>query len=251
MLTKEERAKHWSNGAEDYDWYIKRELNSFREENWYKLIIDKCDKKEKLKVLDCGCGPGFFSVVLSKRGHDVTGIDQAEGMLEKAAEHAKEAGVEPEFKKMFLQEIEFPDNTFDLVLSRNVTWNLSNPEIVYAEWKRVLKPGGTLIIFDSTWYKSLFDDELKAEVERRRKEYEEKYEKLRGHDSDTRPSHDHVDPKTLPLSNVDRPDWDIEELKKQGFSECFVEYDISETIWDDGEKLLHGATPMFMVGGIK
>ena len=41
MLTKEERAKHWSNGAEDYDWCIKRELNSFREENWYKLIIDK------------------------------------------------------------------------------------------------------------------------------------------------------------------------------------------------------------------
>ena len=101
MLTKEERAKHWSNGAEDYDWYIKKELNSFREDSWYKLIIDKCNKKENLKALDCGCGPGFFSVVLSKRGHDVTGIDQAEGMLEKAAENAREAGVNPEFKKMY------------------------------------------------------------------------------------------------------------------------------------------------------
>ena len=251
MLSKAERAKHWSNGAKDYDFNIQKEFNSFREDSWYKLMIDWCNKKDNLKVLDCGCGPGFFSVVLAKRGHDVIGIDQAQGMLDMAKKNAENAGVDPEFKVMDLETIEFPEDTFDLVVSRNVTWNLSNPEIVYAEWKRVLKPGGTLIIFDSTWYKTLFDSELKAEVDRRRKEYEEKYGKLRGHDSDTRPHHDHVDPKELPLSNVDRPDWDMDLIKELGFSEVFVEYDISETIWDEAEKFLHGAIPMFMVGGIK
>ena len=39
MLTKEERAKHWSNGAEDYDWYIKQELSGFKADWWYELIV--------------------------------------------------------------------------------------------------------------------------------------------------------------------------------------------------------------------
>ena len=78
MLTKEERAKHWSNGAEDYDWYIKQELSGFKADWWYELIMEQCERKEGLRILDCGCGPGFFSVILSKNSNKVIGIDQSE-----------------------------------------------------------------------------------------------------------------------------------------------------------------------------
>ena len=157
MLTKEERAKHWSNGADDYDWYIKQELEGFKAINWYNLIMSQCEKKENLRILYCGCGPGFFSVILSKNGNQVTGIDQAQGMLDKAKENADKYGVSPEFRIMDLENIDYPDNTFDLILSRNVTWNLSEPDAVYAEWMRLLKKDGVLLVFDSTWYKTLFD----------------------------------------------------------------------------------------------
>ena len=251
MLTKEERAKHWSNGADDYDWYIKQELEGFKAINWYNLIMSQCEKKENLRILDCGCGPGFFSVILSKNGNQVTGIDQAQGMLDKAKENAEKYRVDPEFRIMDLEHIDYPDNTFDLILSRNVTWNLSEPDAVYAEWMRLLKKDGVLLVFDSTWYKTLFDEELAAEVKRRAEEYKAKYGDLRNHDSDTNDSHDHVDPKTLPLSNVERPDWDEKKFTDMGLKDIVVNRDISDYVYNDHDKLLYGATPMFMVKGTK
>ena len=250
-LSKEERAKHWSNGAEDYDWYIKQELLSPKAKSWYDLIMEQCEKKENLRVLDCGCGPGFFSVILSKNGNKVIGIDQAEGMLEKARENAEEAGVDPEFKIMDLENIDFPDATFDLILSRNVTWNLSEPDNVYAEWMRLLKKDGVLLVFDSTWYKTLFDEELAAEVKRRHDEYKDQYGELRDHDSDTRDSHDHVDPKELPLSNVDRPEWGEKKFTDMGLRDIVVNKDICDIVYEEKDQLLYGATPMFMVKGRK
>ena len=51
-------------------------------------IIANLPDKEHLKILDVGCGPGFFSVILSSLGHDVIGIDLTESMIQKADEIA-------------------------------------------------------------------------------------------------------------------------------------------------------------------
>ena len=48
--------------------------------------------------------------------------------------------------------LRFADNTFDMIVSRNVTWNLEHPDRAYYEWMRVLKPGGVLLNFDASWY---------------------------------------------------------------------------------------------------
>ena len=74
---------------------------------------------------------------------------------------------------------------------------------------------------------------------------------MRNHDSDTNDSHDHVDPKTLPLSNVERPDWDEKKFTDMGLKDIVVNRDISDYVYNDHDKLLYGATPMFMVKGTK
>ena len=74
----------WSGSARIYDDIIQDELASFRVEGWTKLIRAQVDFKPGMKCLDTGCGPGFFSVILSKAGFDVTAIDGAEKMREKA-----------------------------------------------------------------------------------------------------------------------------------------------------------------------
>lgn len=76
-----------------------------------------------------------------------------------------------EFYIMDSHILEFEDNYFDLIVSRNVTWTLYNPQKAYKEWKRVLKPGGKLIIFDANWYLSFFDDYVKEKVEKSIKDY--------------------------------------------------------------------------------
>ena len=43
---------------------------------------------------------------------------------------------------MDAQKLDFEDNTFDVVISRNLTWNLEHPDVAYREWVRVLKVGG-------------------------------------------------------------------------------------------------------------
>ena len=45
---------------------------------------------------------------------------------------------------------DFPDGTFDVIVSRNLTWTLPDAEHAYQEWFRVLKPGGHLVILELT-----------------------------------------------------------------------------------------------------
>ncbi|WP_204245396.1 hypothetical protein [Methanosarcina horonobensis] len=60
-----------------------------------------------------------------------------------------------------------------------------------------------------------------------------------------------IDYDLLPLSSIKRPSWDVEQLTKLGFSEVSSVRDITGPLWDDKEKLLYGATPMFMVKAVR
>ena len=54
-------------------------------------------------------------------------------MLEEAKHNAKENNVHTDFKKMDVQELTFDDESFDFVITRNVTWNLEKPKQAYQE----------------------------------------------------------------------------------------------------------------------
>ena len=57
------------------------------------------------------------------------------------------------FRKMDCHALDFPDATFDLIISRNVVWTLYDPTKAYGEWTRVLKPKGSIVVFDAAWNK--------------------------------------------------------------------------------------------------
>ena len=114
--------------------------------------IDKyLPEKEHLRILDVGCGAGFFSILLTKRGHQVTGIDLTPDMILHARELAKEEQADCEFQVMDAENPEYDDDTFDFVISRNLTWTLPDAQKAYKEWMRVLKPGGVLLNFDANY----------------------------------------------------------------------------------------------------
>ena len=127
------------------------EKEVFEEEFSEKQHTDKY--KDHLRILDIGTGPGFFPMILAEAGYHVTAIDYTPGMLEKAAENAAkfigEKSRNIEFKRMDAQALEFEDESFDVIISRNLTWNLPHPEMAYKEWLRVLKKGGKLLNFDA------------------------------------------------------------------------------------------------------
>ena len=69
--------------------------------------------------------------------------------------------------------------------------------------------------------------------------------------SDAKSQEEQINIELLPLSKVMRPDWDINALKSCGFIGVDYIRDITEKVWDAKEKMLFGASPMFMISAVK
>lgn len=243
--------KYWDNRAEEYCEINISELNSFKREAWIRLINEYAPKIEgrKLKVLDIGTGPGFFAIIMASCGYDVTAIDYTEGMLEKAKNNARIFDFNIKFKRMDAQNLEFEDDTFDLIITRNLTWNLEKPYEAYKEWYRVLSKGGRLLNFDANWYLHVHDEE-------KRREYnEDRLNSLKNNFEDhyinTNIEEMEYIARRLPLSKEIRPEWDTKQLINIGFNKIIIEMGIGNRVWDDEEKVNYGSTPMFMIAGEK
>ena len=243
----------WNRGSSNYNQIIHDELASFRVKRWQKKISEQIGNREGLKVLDCGCGPAFFTIILAWTGHQVIGIDTAEGMLQAARQNVAEYQADAEILEMDCHELDFPDNTFDLVVSRNVTHTLRDHPTVYREWLRVLKPDGVLLIFDANWHLPQASESMFLESQDRCRKCIELY----GSDFSGNTVFDEnaefaVENKTPhPLGDLLRPDWDCGILQAVGFENITYDRNIIDELWDDKEKLIYGNTPMFMVRAVK
>jgi ubiquinone/menaquinone biosynthesis C-methylase UbiE len=106
------------------------------------------------RVLDLGCGTGALAVLLGRRGAVVSGVDISPPMLSQAARRVGEEGLEDRVTLRELGAVDldtaFPDAGFDVVVSTLVFSELSADEIEYtlAECRRILRPGGRLLIAD-------------------------------------------------------------------------------------------------------
>ena len=142
---------YWDERSEDFSKLRQKELSGPCAAAWQAYLAGKLAADKPLKILDIGTGAGFFAVLLSRMGHQVTGIDMSADMLHQAKQNVLAAGCSAEFRKMNAQELDFAAETFDVVISRNLTWTLPDVMQAYREWQRVLKKGGRLLNFDSDY----------------------------------------------------------------------------------------------------
>ena len=208
-----ESSDYWNLRSKGYSDTVEDELGSGRYTQWLNRMLPFMEQGKKLKILDVGCGPGFFPIVLGREGHDVTAVDYSPGMLEKAKANCLKYGVSAKFQRMDAQHLEFEDETFDIVVSRNLVWNLDSPEDAYREWLRVLKKGGKLMLFDGNHYLYLFDKDYSA--------FDPEYQKS-GIVKDVDVSVMEKIAEELPLSSQRRPQWDTDRLLEMGVKSVFV-----------------------------
>ena len=121
-----------------------------------------------MNILDIGTGPGFFAIISALRGHRVTAADMSPDMLEKARENAEKTGADINFVQVG-RTLPFEDESFDLIISRDVTWTLTEPENQLRHWADKLKKGGTMLYFDAEWYYYLRNGEYRRLWEEKRK----------------------------------------------------------------------------------
>lgn len=165
MKLFDENRKYWTSRTIGYSKVNEEELSTDQKKKWLNVITEYFPKeREKIKVLDMGTGPGFFAIILAQAGFDVTAVDCTNSMLERAKVNAGAYKDRITWVLSDAQKTEFEDETFDVVVSRNLTWNLERPELAYKEWLRILKKGGFLLNFDANWYQYLFDETKKTRI---------------------------------------------------------------------------------------
>jgi SAM-dependent methyltransferase len=103
------------------------------------------------RVLDVGTGTGILALhvahLVGEAGR-VTGIDLSDGMLAHARAKAERAGLGSrlEFRRMDAERLELEDGAFDAVVSLFALRHFPNPDAAIAQMRRVLRPGGRLVV---------------------------------------------------------------------------------------------------------
>ena len=191
----------------------------------WKNIFKKNLPEGRLKILDVGTGAGFFAAILSKLGHKVIGVDMSKKMLVEAEKNLRELKLSAEFKKMDAQALKFADETFDAIVTRNLTWTLPDVKAAYREWRRVLKVGGVLMNFDSDYGDKNFSACSKTKIS---SEQVDECDAIKN---------------SLTISSRRRPMWDAGFLEGINFS-VRVEEDISHAVHRDN-RCNYDSVPMF------
>ncbi|AKB17244.1 MULTISPECIES: class I SAM-dependent methyltransferase [unclassified Methanosarcina] len=151
MDCKEVIANYWNFRSSTYT----NGVNGFDEKErmvWKQIFENFLASGKRLKVLDVGTGTGFLALLFAEMGHEVTGIDLSEGMLEKAKHNTDNMGLKIELFHGDAENLPFEDCSFDLVVNKYLLWTLQKPACAVSEWKRVLKPGGMIFAIDGNWF---------------------------------------------------------------------------------------------------
>lgn len=239
---KQRVQRYWTARAHDFASVRKNELKDSISERWLNEFGRFFSNDNQLDILDVGTGSGYFAILLSKAGHKVTGIDITENMLLEAEETAIDCGVGPRFIKMDAQELSFEDNSFDVIVTRNLTWTLPEPQKAYAEWYRVLRPGGILLNFDADYAENVRNHNQKLSYINPSDIY--------GHIGVTKELEKENAELTLMMPagvNV-RPAWDMELMRQYGFVGISCDTTAGQRILCEHD--LPDA-PMFMICGRK
>lgn len=246
-----ELEEYWSNRAKGYSLVNQEELAGEQKDKWLYYLKSHfpANTPKEISVLDVGTGPGFFAIILAEAGYQVTAVDYTQEMLRQARQNAGILADTIQWLTMDAQHLLFNENQFDVIVSRNLTWNLDEPDRAYREWHRILKPGGIMLNFDANWYAYLFDEDKRRLYEADRANVA----RLNLEDQYTCTDIDAMETlaRNMPLSNILRPEWDKKILSEIGFSSIRIEEDIGNQVYSFMERINYAATPLFCVQAYK
>ncbi|HET8721671.1 MAG TPA: class I SAM-dependent methyltransferase [Nitrospira sp.] len=139
---KERLKATWMAG--DYDRFSRYLEGSARE------FYERLPVSRGCTLLDVGCGSGQLALLAAKDGLQVTGVDIARNLLERARARAEGQGLHIRFQEADAEALPFGSAEFDVVASLIGAMFAPRPDLVAAELLRVCKPGGLLAMANWT-----------------------------------------------------------------------------------------------------
>jgi SAM-dependent methyltransferase len=139
----------WDRDASVYDTSAGHAVSDPVEAAAWRAILARVLPEPPASVLDVGAGTGAMSFLAAELGYEVTGVDLSDGMLQRAREKATGLPFEVTFEHRPAEEP--PAGPFDAVIERHVAWTLPDPVVAFDAWRRVTRPGGTLVLLEGSW----------------------------------------------------------------------------------------------------
>lgn len=236
--TESEMDCYWSHRADSYSQLIQAQFHSQRREAWEAEIFDGLNENRVLNVLDIGTGPGFFAILAALRGHRVTAVDMNAEMLCRARENVEALNLDVTLLQVGAW-LPFAPESFDLIVCRDVTWTLTEPETQLRAWASLLSPGGTLRYFDAEWYHHLNPERMhEGEVMHAHQ--------TAANQGYARSGEMEASAAKLPMTFKKRPEWDARFWRGEGF-ECEVKTNLNEAVYSEEECLRYCNFPCFRV----
>ena len=240
MEPVKERIEHyWSHRAESFQELRLKEFEDEKHLRWLAEFRRYLPEGRPLRILDLGTGTGFFSFILAAEGHSLTGIDLTPEMIRGAKISGGILDLSAEFLVMDAEQPDFPPESFDALVTRNLTWTLPHLPRAYRAWYELLKPGGVLINFDADYCRA---------QERETPELPE--------------NHAHKDlPPWMKRENriitqevgalqQPRPQWDVQLLTEYGFERIIVDNGVWKRIYAEIDEF-YNPVPIFTVAAYK
>ena len=207
---------YWSQRAEEFSGLRMRDFDTPMHQAFRVFLQQHFPRRETVHALDAGCGAGFFSLILRELGCQVTAVDFSAAMLEQARKNSRNKGLDGiTFLERNVQDLQLPDESFDFVVSRNVTWVLTDAGRAYREMVRVLRPGGRLLNMDANYGRTFNEADARGETPVHPTQTREQL-RLRNRLS-----------RDLDVTRADRPQWDLLTLWDLGVSSvhCYRDLD--------------------------
>jgi ubiquinone/menaquinone biosynthesis C-methylase UbiE len=164
---RDEIREFWSERAATFDQSVGHEIFSEAERRgWHRLIRKHLGDGQQRPLLDLACGTAVISHLMNDMGFRVTGLDWSEAMLEQARAKAVKRGTDIRFIMRDAETTGEPDQAYEAITNRHLVWTLVDVPAAFAEWYRLLKPGGRLLIVDGNMGKRSWVSRLHAAIDR-------------------------------------------------------------------------------------
>ena len=235
-------SSYWTRRAPSFAEQRARELSSGKRGRWLAELDRWLPGGRGLDVLDIGTGTGFFALLLSERGHRVTGIDLSEEMIRYAKQSAERIGADAVFHVMDAEKPDLAPAGFDAIVTRNLTWALPHLEDAYAAWGKLLRPNGVLVNFDADYCRRTADA-VDAETE---------LPENHAHKQVSQELIDENEQITLELSahQLPRPQWDVGLLLDAGFERVTVDTGVWARVYAEKDEFYNPA-PIFTIAAYR